>query len=63
VFGDLGDDGVSTHRNQPGGSPINVSIITTGGLHRPVDLITPCTRSAIERLDRFPIPAKVKPQP
>src|SRR6266702_7197775 len=44
VLGDLRDDGVSSGRNQFGGKPISVSIIKTGGLHRPVNAITPCTR-------------------
>lgn len=45
VLGDGGHDGVSTGRNQPGGKPISVSMIDTGGLHRPVNLMTPRTRS------------------
>jgi hypothetical protein len=44
VFGDLGDDGVASGRNHPAGKPISISIISTGGRHRPVDAITPCTR-------------------
>lgn len=45
VFGAVGDDCVSAGLNHPGGRPINISTIKTGGLHRPVDAITPCTRS------------------
>jgi hypothetical protein len=46
VLGDLGDDGVASVLNHPAGKPISVSITANGGRHRPVNAITPCTRSS-----------------
>jgi hypothetical protein len=50
MFSHIDDYGVSSGSNHLSGKPINLSIISTGGLQCPIDSITPCTRSITDFL-------------